>query len=140
MYSAGDIITLAKTLWGEARGEGQQGMAAVAWVVRNRAAVAAKIHYPQFGDGTIKGTCLVPWQFSSWNPGNYRQSVEAVTLDVQSYQVCMMVALRVLFDEIPDPTENAKFYWADTIPTPRWAIGKKSIKIGHQFFLPQVLV
>ncbi|MGG6879769.1 UNVERIFIED_CONTAM: cell wall hydrolase, partial [Pseudomonas aeruginosa] len=31
------LDTLTKTIWGEARGEGREGMIAVAWVILNRA-------------------------------------------------------------------------------------------------------
>jgi hypothetical protein len=35
-HTARDIDTLARTIWGEARNQGREGMIAVAWVIRNR--------------------------------------------------------------------------------------------------------
>ena len=60
-----DIDTLARTLYGEARGESHTGKIAVANVVMNRVALASK--HPHFGDGTAAGACKAPWQFSCWN-------------------------------------------------------------------------
>ena len=34
--SLADMETFARTIWGEARGESEEGQAAVAWVMRNR--------------------------------------------------------------------------------------------------------
>jgi len=31
------LDTMARTVWGEARGEGERGMEAIAWVIKNRA-------------------------------------------------------------------------------------------------------
>jgi len=36
MNTINDIDVLARTLWGEARGEGPAGQVAVAWTIRNR--------------------------------------------------------------------------------------------------------
>lgn len=52
-----DIDVVAWTLFGEARGEGRQGMVAVACVIVNRAMIAADYvdahgdPHPLFGDG-----------------------------------------------------------------------------------------
>lgn len=59
--TAGDIDILARTIYGEARGEPWEGKIAVAWVVRNRAERGG-----WWGD-TIREVCLKPWQFSCWN-------------------------------------------------------------------------
>jgi len=54
-----DREILARTLWGEARGEGIDGMRAVAHVILNRVADA---RWP----GTVAEVCLQPSQFSAW--------------------------------------------------------------------------
>ena len=68
------VVLATLTLYGEARGEPTLGKRAVLWVVRNRMehaiqwkAAHGKDH-PIFGDGTIAGVVLAPWQFSCWNP------------------------------------------------------------------------
>ena len=59
--SEDDLMIMAKTIWGEARGEGRNGQVAVAWVIRNRAE-----HGGWYGN-TIRSVCLHPFQFSCWN-------------------------------------------------------------------------
>lgn len=68
-----DLITLALTVWAEARGEGLDGQRAVAWVIRHR------WEHPgwwsrQRGDGipddTIEAVCRDPHQFSCWYPSD----------------------------------------------------------------------
>ena len=60
-----DVV--ARTLWGEARGEGVAGQIAVAWVIRNRVHDANPRSW--WGEGYI-GVCHKSWQFSCWNPGD----------------------------------------------------------------------
>ena len=59
--SDNDLMIMAKTIWGEARGEGRNGQVAVAWVIRNRAQCGG-----WFGR-TIAEVCLKDQQFSCWN-------------------------------------------------------------------------
>lgn len=56
-----EIDTLARTLYGEARGEGELGLEAVAHVVFNR--VEARSWWGR----DVIGVCRKPWQFSCWN-------------------------------------------------------------------------
>lgn len=137
--TAHDIKTLADTAYGEDRGDGLQGMIAVCWVACNRAAVAEHTGRQQFGDGTIAGACLAPDQFDCWMQGNPNLAkIKAVTLDDPSYQIAMLAALMVVTGEAPDPTHGATGYWADSIATPPWALGKPYISIGHQKYVAGV--
>src|SRR5688500_14939750 len=61
-----EIDVLARTLWGEARGEGSGGMQAVAGVVLNRLAVSRRKGKLWWGNDVI-GICQKPYQFSCWN-------------------------------------------------------------------------
>jgi N-acetylmuramoyl-L-alanine amidase len=69
-----DIDVVARTLYGEARGEGKQGMIAVACVIVTRAMIAAEYvdangkPHPLFGDGSLASACQAPLQFSCWDP------------------------------------------------------------------------
>ena len=59
---------LARTVWGEARGEGQAGMVAVANVVMNRVNFArAQLGGNYWWGNTIMRVCQKPLQFSCWN-------------------------------------------------------------------------
>ena len=58
-----ETLVVAKTIYGEARGEGIRGMVAVACVIRNR------VQHPRvrwWGTGWA-GVCEAPFQFSCWN-------------------------------------------------------------------------
>ena len=56
-----NIEYMAKTVWGEARGEDKEGRIAVASVILNR-----KNKQGWMGK-TIIDVCLKKWQFSCWN-------------------------------------------------------------------------
>ena len=86
-----EVAVLAQTIWGEARGEGNEGMEAVASVIVNRA------DYPPKGTlwwgHTIEEVCKKPYayQFECWNQGNQnRVQMESVTeKDPQFRMACM---------------------------------------------------
>ena len=59
-----DRDILARTLFGEARGEGLVGQIAVAWTIRNRVEDGKAKSW--WGEG-YAGVCLKPYQFSCWN-------------------------------------------------------------------------
>lgn len=119
------VSLLALTLWGEARGEPALGKRAVAWVVRNRMSIAEawKEHkgrqHPLFGDGTVAGVVLRPYQFSCWLKGdpNSAKMHEAIATDAANltpglWAILKAVAAGVLNDvpEWADPTYGATHY------------------------------
>jgi N-acetylmuramoyl-L-alanine amidase len=59
-----DVDVMARTIMGEARGEANQGKAAVGWVISNR--VSAGTWY----SGSVFEVCRKPYQFSCWNVGD----------------------------------------------------------------------
>lgn len=59
-----DHDILARTLWGEARGESLAGHIAVAWTIRNRVNDGRAKSW--WGEG-YTGVCQKPYQFSCWN-------------------------------------------------------------------------
>ena len=59
-----DRDILARTLWGEARGESLAGQIAVAWTIRNRVNDGKAKSW--WGEG-YAGVCQKPYQFSCWN-------------------------------------------------------------------------
>lgn len=126
-----DIFTLARTVWGEARGEPVEGKIAVAWVVRNRFESRK-----WFAGKTLAETCTKPWQFSCWNEKDpNRAKLDTVTMNDQAYQECMYAAIAAVRGLIPDPTSGATHYkvvgtsasWAEGI-TSHATIGR------HEFF------
>src|SRR3546814_13540556 len=63
------IDVLARTVWGEARGESVRGMEAVASVVVNRVRRAIARGGYWWGNDVV-GVCLRPCQFSCWADGD----------------------------------------------------------------------
>ena len=133
-----DLDILARTLWGEARGEGLIGMEAVAHVVHNR--VAAKSWWGH----DIVGVCHKAWQFSCWNVNDpNRTKLLQLTTATASFSVALAAARSVMKLESEgrratvDPTDGATHYYAPRVmSTPNWARGKTPCARigGHEFF------
>ncbi len=134
-YNDITVDVLARTLWGEARGEGTQGMIAVANVILNRVKVAESKGSFWWGNNVIQ-VCQKPYQFSCWNRSdpNFRklQSVDESDL---YFATALRVAGRAIIGCIDDITEHATHYHAAGI-TPYWAKGRTPIKIigRHKFY------
>jgi|GEM_PF-1301260 N-acetylmuramoyl-L-alanine amidase len=126
-----DLDVLAKTLWGEARGEGLAGMNAVAAVIVNR---VKSRRYPS----TVKGVCLQPWQFSMWNEDdpNGEHAMSMRPGDSASYDQCLAVARAAIAGRVADPTGGALHYAVSGL-NPYWAADAKiSAQIGrHTFYV-----
>lgn len=127
----------ARTIWGEARGEPEAGRLAVAHVIWNRARIAsarkaAGKRHPLFGDGTLEGVCLQPWQFSCWNANDpNRAKMEALTREQLAPFVAVVRRARVE----PDPTKGSTHYHTAAVAPP-WSKGlTPAVVIGaHRFF------
>ena len=69
-----DTDILARTIYGEARGESISGQEAIASVILNRVAFAKRRGRYWWGN-TIAGVCLAPWQFSCWNENDLNRKI-----------------------------------------------------------------
>ena len=140
---------LALTLWGEARGEPVLGKRAVAWVVRNRMSIAEAWlerkgrQHPLFGDGTVAGVVLRPYQFSCWLKGDPNSvhmheaiATEAANFSPGLWAILKAVAKGVLADvpEWADPTYGATHYCTKELwgaDNPKAWHGKQEIESGR---------
>ena len=134
-YSKQDIDIMAKTIFGEARGEyssqhsGISGLIAVANVIMNR------LNAGGFGE-SIAGVCQKPFQFSCWNrtdPNLAKLRSDEIYKDPK-FAICMEIATNVAAGNWPDLTHGADHYHAYCC-SPSWA--KKSalkVKIGRHLF------
>jgi N-acetylmuramoyl-L-alanine amidase len=113
-----DVVTLARTLWGEARGEAVDGQIAVAWVIRNRAERVRFAGRLVGREGAVAQVCLAPWQFSCWNEGDPNRA-KLLVLREDQCRGQVGVASNVLDGLVPDPTSGADHY--HTIHPPAWA-------------------
>lgn len=95
-----------RTLLGEAAGEGQQGMAAVAHVVMNR--MGSK----RFGYKTVKDAVLADKQFSTWNTGEGGNNPNKWDPNSAQYKRAAEVWDAVTQGRHVDPTGGSTHYYS----------------------------
>ena len=131
-----DRDILARTLWGEARGESLAGQIAVAWTIRNRVNDGKAKSW--WGEG-YAGVCQKPYQFSCWNKNdpNFAYLSGAKLIQFRELAQARIAADQVLGGMITDPTSGATHYYALSMKVPpAWAAkAKQTLKLGgHVFF------
>ena len=134
-YDEITVDTLARTLWGEARGEGSEGMKAVANVILNREKIAQNKGKFWWGNNIIQ-ICQKPYQFSCWNRAdpNFRKLQSADEGDLY-FATALRIARRAVIGALEDVTLGSTHYHARSI-TPYWAKGRMPLMtIGnHKFY------
>ncbi len=131
-----DVEVLARTIYGEARGELVRGQEAVAAVVLNRVRRARDRGGRYWWGSSIEEVCRKAWQFSAWNPNDpNREKVENVTADNRIFQTCLRVARRAVSGTLKDPTYGATHYHVKGVQ-PAWSRRRAPCaEIGrHQFY------
>lgn len=134
-YNEMAVDVLARTIWGEARGQPQEGMEAVASVVLNRVAVAQKNGGKYWWGADIISICQKPYQFSCWNRSdpNYKKLIAVTDRDIH-FVTCLRIARRALAGTLSDKTGGATHYHTKAI-SPHWAQGQKpSVIIEDHIF------
>lgn len=128
------VDILARTLWGEARGESVRGKEAVAAVVVNRVRHARAGRAMWWGR-TISDVCLKPDQFSCWsNPSGGCPDAMVVVPGDPCLAVCVRIARRAVAGVLEDPTGGATCYHARSVH-PRWAWSRiPSAEVGEHIF------
>lgn len=134
-----EIDVLARTIYGEARGEygrrdgGMAALIAVGNVVMNR--LKAKTWYGL----TLKEICQKPFQFSCWNRQDPNRALITSSQIEQEpiFKVCREVAQQVATHQWPDLTQGSDHYYALTLSKPpAWSQQEQPrFKLGqHVFF------
>ncbi|MCW6036369.1 cell wall hydrolase [Spirulina subsalsa FACHB-351] len=125
-----DLDIMARTIFGEARGESELGQIGVGWVIMNR--VGKKTWYGR----TVGEVCLKPWQFSCWNSNDVNHSIiKSVEESNPVFKQCRESAEKVLTASVPDPTGGATHYHANSIARPTWAKSATfTVQIGNHLF------
>ena len=128
-----DIDAMARTIWGEARGETEDGRLAVGHVIKNRADRGG------WWGNTIYEVCHKPWQFSCWNDNDpNRYKMLRLDADNEMFVECIWTALSVVLGKHPDNTSGSCHYHVVGL-TPDWSEGKTSIgRIGHHEFFNDI--
>lgn len=134
LYQDLELDVMARTLWGEARGEGITGMQGVAFVILNRVTYAQSRGGFWWGNSILE-VCQKPYQFSCWNKDdpNFRQLVALNDTD-QLFLLAKRTASRAFLGFIKDITNAADHYHVRTI-MPHWAMGQTPVaRIGRHLF------
>ena len=127
-----DVDILARTIWGEARGEGQLGREGVAAVVLNR----LKRGQPDRFGATIAGVCLKSKQFSCWNSDDPNlEKLKRVDETDRHFRACIEIAERTVNGTLSDPTNGSDHYHTISV-SPGWSKEKQpAVVIGvHKFY------
>src|SRR3546814_14859458 len=95
------VDLLARTIWGEARGEPVRGMEAVAAVVMNRVA------RPGWWGRTVASVCTKAYQFACWNEDDpNRAKLLAVTDADPIFAIARRIARRAVAGPPAAPTDR----------------------------------
>jgi N-acetylmuramoyl-L-alanine amidase len=132
--SAHDIDIMARTIYGEARGETWLAQEQVGLVILNRYRSGK-----WFAGKTIADTCQKPFQFSCWNTNDPNlPKLTTTTLDDHAFQVAYAAALQCIlglaFGVVID--SKVTHYFVVGSPVPNWAKGKQhEFSVGkHAFY------
>ena len=128
------VDVLARTLWGEARGERPEGRIAVACVILNRLAISNRRGSHWWGNSIID-ICQKPYQFSCWNADDpNRPKLMAVDRRNPVFVSCLRVARRAVYLGLDDTTNGATHYHAAGM-TPFWVKNERPVAvIGNHIF------
>ena len=101
-----DRDILARTLWGEARGETLAGQIAVAWIIRNRVNDGKDRSW--WGEGYV-GICQKPYQSSFWNKNDPNSPFLSSAKPIPAGQLAQAqrVPDQVIAGVVPDPAGGA---------------------------------
>lgn len=130
MTASDPVDVLARTLWGEARGEGREGMHAVANVIMNR------VKHPKRWHNDVVGVCQAPKQFSCWNKSDpNRAKLLAVTAYDPQFRIALEIAQAAVDGELEDITKGADHYHTHAV-SPSWSRGQEPVAMigNHRFF------
>lgn len=128
MQKEKDIDVLARTIYGEARGESKIGKMAVASVILNRYKSGK-----WFAGKTIEETCKKAWQFSCWNFGDPNRE-KLIKATKEELGECLTIARDAVDGKFKDIVCGSCHYHTKQVQ-PSWARGKvPTIEIGNHLF------
>ena len=124
-----EIMYLAKTIWGEARGESLKGQQAVANVIMNR------VKRGGWYGATVEEVVLKPYQFSCWNDTDPNfAKLQNLKSDDPQLATAKQIATKAYYGELDDITGGAVNYHAKSV-TPYWAkTMTQTATIGNHIF------
>lgn len=147
-----DVLTMAKTIYGEARGSTHLDRIAVGFVIVNRMKKAkqyktetGKTKHPLFGAGTIQSACRMPWQFSCWNENDPNYAIlnslkGDVIMEKSDFRKSLLAALWVIEGISSDPTGGCLHYHHKAMDFPKsWGVKcQPDERIGAHFYYKHI--
>jgi spore germination cell wall hydrolase CwlJ-like protein len=129
------VDVLARTIYGEARGENIAGKEAIACVIINRVKKAKENNNNFWWGNSVDEVCLKPWQFSCWNKNDpNRDKILKISKKDPVFKSCYRIARRGVCGLLKDKTGGATHYHTKNI-NPKWSLYKvPSAQIGNHFF------
>ena len=130
-----DLEYLARTVYGEARGESDDGKVAVACVILNR----VNGHHRR--ETRIAGVATEPMQFSCWNENDPNlKTILSVDLSDPVFMDCVRASIeaidRISVDD--DPTFGSEHYHTAGV-SPHWSEGVEPVvTIGNHLFFDNI--
>ncbi len=113
--TSGDADLIARTIFGEAGGEGRRGMELVAAVILNR--LSAQAWY----GSTISEVILKPYQFTLWNAGNIAGlNAAAVNDNDPTFQTALAIARQAVNGQLQERAQGATHYFNPAAANPSW--------------------
>jgi N-acetylmuramoyl-L-alanine amidase len=137
MIPSEDIDILARTIFGEARGEYNRPDGGIAALIVIANVVMNRVKQGGWFGSTVKEVCLKPWQFSCWNKNDPNLVfLKEINLSNPIFKVCQQVAKEVSSQRWPDLTEGCDHYFsASLVQSPSWSVGKKpKLRVGRHLF------
>lgn len=119
-----NIQAMTLNIYFEARGESEEGQIAVAWVVKNR------VFSNLFPNSYC--ACIYQKKQFSWS----EDVISNIPTDKEAYCKALDIAVKVMNNDVSDPTGGAVFYHAKTIKKPVFSIYDTVISntIGKHIF------
>jgi len=129
-----EIDVFARTLYGEARGEGLTGLEAVANVIMNRLKISRQKGKFWWGNDLVS-ICKKPYQFSCWNEKDVNLiKINDITAKDKIFATCVRIARKAVAGILKDNTNGATHYHAKYIE-PFWAKNQiPNADIGQHLF------
>lgn len=120
-----DEVSLARTLFGEARNCSDKEKIAIAYTIINRANDNVK-----WNGADIFSVVHKPWQYCCYNPkdANLPKVKNPLAYEPKAFLHCLNLSKKILAGEFSDPTRGATSYHEQTI-LPYWA--PKMKKVGQ---------
>jgi N-acetylmuramoyl-L-alanine amidase len=133
-----EIDIMARTIYGEARGEYYHREGGVASLIAVGNVIMNRLHAKDRYGSTVKEVCLKPWQFSCWNnndPNRNRLLDDQINDSV--FPICRHISEKVFQGHWPDLTRGSNHYHTTTMPViPKWAKDREpALRLaGHVFY------